>query len=269
MKKYTFFLLGLSFAVAACAPKKIHEEPIVRQGDRIPGADATVEAARREAEYERRIAEERRGQLMAAALTDCEPDICAAVTRGEVVLGMNEAQVLAATRTTEEAWTARRTESAGVMVPRTMQSPPRDLIGQLVMVQLRDGRVGSYSYMESQGVRVVSSPEDATTVGRADALAEMLIREGDDLVARGDLEGALNRFDRASILRMGDPLLDYRIATILDQMLRPVEALIRYQLFLHRLDLERIEAVGDAYAKMAEAIAHARQRVIVLERQVR
>ncbi|NIP80796.1 MAG: hypothetical protein GWM90_16900, partial [Gemmatimonadetes bacterium] len=43
--------------------------------------------------------------------------------------------------------------------------------------------------------------------------------------------------------------------------------LIRYQLFLHQLELERIEAVGDAYAKLADAIAHARERVIILERR--
>lgn len=143
---------------------------------------------------------------------------------------------------------------------------PRDQIGEVALVQLRNGRVSSYSYNEAQGIRVVQSPADATTSGRADALAEMLIREGDDLAARGDLDGALNRYDRASVLRPDDPELDYRIATVLDKQLRPVEALIRYRLFLHRLELEKIEAQGDAYAKLADAIARARERIIVLEK---
>jgi tetratricopeptide (TPR) repeat protein len=126
--------------------------------------------------------------------------------------------------------------------------------------------VASYSYQEAQGVRVVQSARDATAAGRADALAEMLIREGDDLAARGDLDGALNRYDRADVLRRDDAELDYRIATVLDKQLRPIEALIRYQLFLHRLELEKIEVQGDAYAKLADAIARARERIVVLEK---
>jgi hypothetical protein len=97
----------------------------------------------------------------------------------------------------------------------------------------------------------------------------MLLREGDDLVARGEFDMALSRYDRAQVLRPGDAQIDYRIATVLDKQLRPIEALIRYQLFLHRLELERIEAVGQAYGHLANAIAHARERVIILEKQTR
>jgi hypothetical protein len=64
-------------------------------------------------------------------------------------------------------------------------------------------------------------------------------------------------------------LVEYRIATVLDKQLRPIEALIRYQLFLHQLELEKIRATGEAYGHLASAIAHARERVIVLERQTR
>ena len=78
---------------------------------------------------------------------------------------------------------------------------------------------------------------------------------------RRELGAALDRYDRASILRPDDALLDYRIASILDRQLRPIEALIRYQLFLHRLELEKIDAHGRAYANMADAIAHARAHV--------
>lgn len=112
---------------------------------------------------------------------------------------------------------------------------------------------------------MVDAPADATTEGRARARAEMLLREGDDYAARGELDAALDRYDRAQVLA-ADPIVDYRIATVLDKQLRPIEALIRYQLFLHRLELEKIEATGDAYAKLADAIARARERIIVLEK---
>ena len=43
----------------------------------------------------------------------------------------------------------------------------------------------------------------------------------------------------------------------------------RQQLFLHRLNLETIEAEGAAAAQLAEAIALAQQRIVILERQTR
>jgi hypothetical protein len=64
-------------------------------------------------------------------------------------------------------------------------------------------------------------------------------------------------------------MLQYRVATLLDLQLRPVEALMRYQRFLQQLELQRIDAVGTANAKLAEAIALAQQRIVVLQRQVR
>jgi hypothetical protein len=45
--------------------------------------------------------------------------------------------------------------------------------------------------------------------------------------------------------------------------------LMRYQRFLLSLDIERINAQGNANAKMAEAIAMAQQRIVILEKQVR
>lgn len=255
--------------LAACAPKRVHERPILQNGDRVPDASAAVEAARADAARTQGDAASRRDANTASALATCAPDICAAITRGEVALGMTETQVLAATRTTEAAWATRDAGDATVMVPAARTTAPRDVVGELGMVQLRNGRVAAYSYNEAQGVRLVSTPADATTAGRASSLAEMLLREGDDLTARGEFDLALNRYDRAQVLRPEDPQIDYRIATLLDKQLRPIEALIRYRLFLHRLELEKIEAVGDAYAKLATAIAHARERVIVLERQTR
>ena len=154
-----------------------------------------------------------------------------------------------------------------ILVPRSTMHAPHDAMGELAMVQVADGQVRSYSYREAQGVRVVSRPEDATTDGRAVAMADMLVREGDDYMARGEFDMALNRYDRAHVLKPGDPSITYRVATTLDKQLRPIEALIQYQLFLHQMELEKIEAYGDAYAKLADAIAHARERVIILERR--
>jgi hypothetical protein len=261
-------LLLSALALAACG-SRVSERPVLRPGDRVGSADAVVESTRQDAAATQRDAAARRDAMTANALATCVPEICAAITRGEVALGMTEAQVYAATRTTEAAWQTRDAGEASVMVPATRSVAPRDAVGQLEMVQLRNGRVSVYSYNESQGIRLVAAPADATTAGRASSLAEMLIREGDDLVARGEFNMALNRYDRAHVLRPEDAMVEYRIATVLDKQLRPIEALIRYRLFLHRLELERIQAVGEAYGNLALAIAHARERVIVLERQTR
>lgn len=261
-------LLLLSIlALAACAPKRVHEEPILRQGDRVGSTDAMVAGVRNQVALDQARAQDQVDALRAEALSSCRGEICTALARGELALGMTEKQVMAATGTTSEAWSIRRAGQAAVLAPAALGMAPRDRNGEVALVQLRNGVVSSFSYHEAQGVRVVQSPRDATAAGRAEALAEMLIREGDDLAARGDLDGALNRYDRASVLRPGDAELDYRIATVLDKQLRPVEALIRYQLFLHRLELEKIEARGEAYAKLADAIARARERIVVLEKQ--
>jgi tetratricopeptide (TPR) repeat protein len=252
--------LGSVVLLAACTPQRVHERPILATGDRVQPADAVVESARLEAQRDARDAAAARDSLMAVALATCAGDTCTAITRGEVVLGMTEAQVLAATRTGYAAWQVRDAAGATVMVPRVLHGGPRDAVGELALLQLRDGRVASYSYNEAQGVRIVASPYDATTEGRAAQLAEMLIREGDDLTARGQLDQALDRYDRAHVLRPNDALTDYRIATVLDKQLRPIEALIRYQLFLHGLEMERIQVTGEAYA---------RERVMIIERQAR
>jgi tetratricopeptide (TPR) repeat protein len=265
----TGYLLLPLLALAACSTTRVHERPILQTGDRVGGAEEAVQAAREDVARTNAESAARRDAIAANALASCEPAICAALTRGEVMLGMTETQVLAATRTTEAAWQSRDAGEATVMVPATRSLAPTDAAGELGMVQLRNGRVAAYSYNEAQGVRLVASPADATTAGRARALADMLLREGDDLVARGEFVMALNRYDRAHVLLPDDPQIEYRIATTLDKQLRPIEALIRYRLFLHRLELERIQAVGEAYGQLASAIAHARERVIVLERQTR
>ena len=260
-------LVGSAVLLGACATKRIHEEPIMENGDRVSAPTASVAVAREQAQEVNAQAVSRRDSLAATALVDCAPAICEAVARGEVAMGMSETQVLAATRTTEGAWNVRHAGEAAVMVPVSFEQSPRDASGQLAMVQLRNGRVGAISYREAEGMRVVNDAADATTAGRAAARADVLLREGDDYAARGDLKNALDRYDRAQVLSPGNALVDYRIATVLDKQLRPIEAQIRYRLFLHRLELEKIGALGDAHAKMADAIAHARERLIILEKR--
>lgn len=258
-------LVTLAIAAAACAPQRIQQDPIIDNNDRVP--EVRTEAAAEASAEQQAAGRMARDSIAAEALATCSGDVCEAVTRGEVALGMNEVQVLAATRTTESAWSIRRADGSAVMMPKSLDHAPKDAAGEVVMVQVADDGVMSYSYRDPQGIRVVSSPEDATAEGRAAATAEMLVREGDEYAARGEFEMALNRYDRAHILKPGDPVIIYRVATTLDKQLRPVQALIAYQRFLHQMELERIRAVGEAYGHLAEAIAHARERVIVLERR--
>jgi tetratricopeptide (TPR) repeat protein len=265
----TYLFVGAT-ALAACnGPRRIHEAPILVNGDRVAGSDATVGARAAEAELERSRLQESRDSTYAVAVAGCAPAICAALARGEVALGMNEAQVLAATRTTPAAWSTRRAAATTVMVGASFEHAPHDAVGEVAMVQLAPGGVTSYGYREPQGIRVVSAAGDATAVGRARATAGALVEEGDALAAAGDRRAALDRYDRALVLLPDDAGLQYRVATLLDQELRPLEALMRYQRFLHLMDLETITAYGDAYAKLADAIARARERVIVLEKQTR
>jgi hypothetical protein len=259
-------VLGL-VVLAGCAPKRIQERPIMTMGDVVGDSESRVAVAAVESEGVRREQIARRDSIANAALTGCTPAICDAIARGELVLGMNEAQVMAATRTTELAWTARRSAGTAVLVPRSSDLVPRDMIGNIAMIQLRNGQLASFTYREAHGLRVVDSPGRASSDARTAAMADALIRDADQLVAAGDMAAALDRYDRASVLKPQDAMLEYRIATLLDKQLRPVEALMRYQTFLHKLELEKIGALGDANAKLADAIARARERIIVVERR--
>lgn len=255
----------VAVTVSACQTRRIHQAPIIDNNDRVE--PVYVDDVAMSATHQQVVQQAKRDSIAAAALATCHGEICAAITRGELALGMNETQVLAATRTTHDAWTVRRADGTAIMVPRSAQMAPRDALGQVAMVQVAPGGVRTYSYQESQGVRVVSTPEDATTAGRARAMAEMMVREGDDYTARGQFELALNRYDRAHVLSPDNVEVTYRVATTLDKMLRPQEAAIQYRLFLHQLEMERIRAVGGIYASMAEAMVYARERLVVLERR--
>jgi hypothetical protein len=153
------------------------------------------------------------------------------------------------------------------MTPRAGQRGARDAMGEIAFVSIQDGGVASYTYSEPQGFRTVSTMQDATFAGRAAAQAEALLRQGDEYAAAGDLALALGRYDQADVLNQGNAQTTLRIATTLDKQLRPIEAIMRYQLFIHQLEIEKIQARGEAAARMAEAIALARERIIVLDRR--
>jgi len=134
------------------------------------------------------------------------------------------------------------------------------------MVTLEDGMVRSYAYREPQGLRLVASRADASSEGVARARAAALLREGDEMALAGRFDEALDRYDRADLVDPENPETTLKIARALDKALRPYEAQIRYQLFLHQMELERIRAHGEAYAHLSGAMIEARQRIIVLER---
>lgn len=243
---------------ASCSTRRVDEEPVIDQGDRVPPASDTVRPG---------TASPDGSADRAAALADCTGQVCDALARGELALGMNETQVLAATHSGESAWQVRRSGDVVIMSPADMARPPDDAVAPVAWVQIRDGDVIRYAYNEAQGVRLVSNPADTTLEGRAEARGRALLEEGDRLAAAGDLDRALNRYDRADILLRDDPMVTYRIATTLDKQLRPIQALLQYKLFLHRLELEKIRARGEVAANIAEAIARARERIIVLEKR--
>ncbi len=261
-------LFGAAVVLAACnGPRRVRERPIMTNGDRTPSQDRIIAGAAAEGFSDNAMLTQSRDSVYAKAVATCRGTICASVVKGEISLGMTPAQAMAATRTAPAAWTVRESGAATVMVPRVLGNSPRDATGEVVMVQFDDERVNAVSYRETQGIRVVSSASDTTTDGRATAMADALIREGDQFNAAGDRARALDRYDRALAMKRADAMLEYKVATMLDLQLRPVEAQIRYKRFLQSLEIEQIRARGDANAQLADAIARAQQRLIVLERQ--
>ncbi len=251
--------------LAACGPRPI---PVMENGQVLPDSrESVVAAAREEGERERARLGEARAVEGTTALATCAPTVCEAIARGEVMLGMNESQLLAATRTTADAWEARGSEGLRLMTARVGAPAPRDGVGELAYVTLQNGAVTGYTYRERQGFRTVSTPADATLAGQAAARAEALLREGDEYAAAGRLDLALERYDRADVIRPGNAETTLRIASTLDKQLRPMEAALQYRLFLHRLELEQIEARGEVAARIAEAVARAHERIVVLERR--
>jgi len=261
-------LIGAGALLVACnGPRRIRERPIMSNGDRTASQDRIISNAAASGYSDNAMLTQARDSVYAKAVATCRGTICASVVKGEISLGMSLSQAMAATRTAPAAWTIRESGNATIMVPRVLGNSPRDATGEVVMIQFDDERVNAVSFRETQGIRVVSSAADTTTDGRATAMADALIREGDQFNAAGDRALALDRYDRALALKRADPMLEYKVATMLDLQLRPIEAQIRYQRFLQSLEIEQIRARGQANAQLADAIARAQQRLIVLERQ--
>lgn len=258
----------LALTTTACGPHIRPLERTIDNGEVLhPRSDETVEQARLEGEMERERIAGQRAASTAEAMANCAPSICEAISRGEIAIGMTEAEVLAATRTTPLAWDTRGAGGMQTMSPRHAASAPADAAGRIAMVGFQGGRVSSYTYHEPTGFRTVTHPSQAGFEGRAAARADALLEQGDEHTAAGRLDLALERYDQADILRPGHAQTTLRIATTLDKSLRPVEAIMRYQLFIHQMELERIHARGEAGAKIAEAIARAHERIVVLERR--
>ena len=264
-------ITGLAVVVTAAAACGPHIRPLERTIDNgevlRPRSDEVVEQARVEGQMERERIASQRAAAVGTALTSCTPEICEAISRGQVAIGMTEAEVLAATGTTPQAWEMRGSGGVMMMSAREGGRAPSDAVARIAFVSLQGGQVSSYTYREPNGFRTINHPSQATFAGRSAARAEALLEQGDEFAAAGRLDLALERYDQADILRPNHPETTLRIATTLDKSLRPIEAIMRYQLFIHQLEIEKINARGDAAAKMAEAIARAHERIIVLERR--
>ncbi len=272
---YSHRVLALTIVVVAATlagcngPRVVQEAPVLMTGDRVPMADDMIADAQAREVASRADRQEAQDVVTANAVTACTPAICDAIGRGEVALGMTSAQVMAATRSAPDAWSVRRTANSVVMTPASLDAVPVDAHGQVAIVQLNGDVVSSVSRRDRTGLRVESRAADTTREARNAAWASAIVREGDDYVAAGNRVLALERYDRALVLSPDDAMLNYKVAQLLDQQLRPVEALMRYQKFLLSLELQRIDAVGTQNAKLAEAIALAQQRIIVLDRRSR
>jgi len=272
MKTFAIAAAGLAAlaATAACAPRMNRVRPIQPNGAIVRSSqDDDVARARSEGANERSRLAAEQDQVVGRALADCTPLLCNAIARGELAVGMTREQVIAATHTGPAAWEERGGGGIATLTPRDGTRAPHDVVSEVAFVTLQNGRVQGYAYREPQGVRLVSSAAEATRQGAAAARAEALLREGDDLALAGDFDGALNRYDRADVVSPNDPEVTLRIARALDKQLRPFEASIRYQLFLHQLEIDRIHAYADLYARYGAAIAEARSRILVVERDRR
>lgn len=104
------------------------------------------------------------------------------------------------------------------------------------------------------------------TASDSAAHGQALIQQGDEFVAFGDFANALDRYNRASVLTR-EPIVEFKVARLLDLQMQGQEAAMRYKRFLHELEIQKINAQGEANAKLAEAIVVAQQRLMVLDKR--
>ena len=258
-------------ASAGCAGKRIAGLNEMQPETGRPGGSATSQqdataAAARQADAVRAEIAQQANAANAEATATCTPAICAAIGRHEMALGMSQAQVFAATQTIAGAWDIRGTQTNGTMMKSaTNNMMIKDAIGEVMMVTIRDGKTVAYTYREPAGLRSVTSPEDATAEGRRKALAMNLLNQGDELMSTGRVDDALSRYDQADVINPNDPATTLRIARVMEKQRRPLEELMRYQKFLHEMEIERINAKGKANAELAGAITMAQHRIVTLQ----
>lgn len=253
-------LRALALCAMACAPlsDRVHNASLEPASTHMAGIAALASAATVAAEREKMHAV--MDSLYDAASSSCAPAVCEAVTRGELLLGMGEAQVYAATRSLPAAWSTRRAGGASTLVSASVSSEPRDTRGAVAMVAFADGRAVAIAYRHSARIALVTRAEALTQADRQAVTA--LTRAGADAEARGDLPAALEAYDKAGALVPSDADLELRIARVLDALGRPAEALVRYRLFV-----QGAHAPGDGAADANGVLA--RERIAALERVVR
>src|SRR5215218_5251570 len=106
---FVFLPLAAGSLSTACnGPRVIHESPVLVTGERVPEAARASEAAASRAAAMQGAQRAAADTAMTDAWSGCAPDVCAALARGEIVLGMTLSQVLAATHSVPGAWSLRR-----------------------------------------------------------------------------------------------------------------------------------------------------------------
>ena len=121
----------------------------------------------------------------------------------------------------------------------------------LTLASALQAQAPTFTADRPSGIYRVGEEVGWTATGRPGRYGFTIRRDGGEVLSEGTLDLAAGGSGR--------------IATTLDKQLRPIEAILRYQLFIHQLELEKINARGDAAAKIAEAIARAHERIVVIE----
>lgn len=244
-------LTALASFVLACAPlsDRVHNAATDAADTRRAGIDALTSAATIATERARTRAV--MDSLYDAASVSCTPAACAAVTRGELLIGMGEAQVYAATRSLPAAWSARRSGTVATFVSASVASEPRDTRGAVAMVSFADGRAVAIAYRETARLKLVVRSGLEMAADRQEAAA--WTRAGGNAEARGDEAAALEAYDKAGALLPSNADVNLRIARVLDALGRPAEALIRYRLFLQEVPVRGDPVPGDGAADAMRA----------------
>ena len=258
-------LLAGALTAAACSNQpRIGDVTTIQPNLSVTASrqEADADAAGRRADSIAKAMNSQGSDYARQALTTCAPDICSAINRSELAIGMTRAGALTVTQSTPEGWIERGGADFGTMTPKDRSI--KDRVAEVALLSFRDGRLVSYTYRETTGLRSIEAPADATMDGRRHAQATSLLEQGDQMLAAGYADNALAKYDQADVMEPNTPATTLRIAKLLDQQMRPLEALMRYQKFLHEMDIERIKANGSANAELAAAVVAAQARVVHL-----